>query len=219
MTQPKAGLTSCYTLFNEAPNLRCNRCGEYGASWYNNERPGWGSLALCNKHARELDDEYKRHYEALKPMRVVNFEQEHIPVKALSIKEPWISMIANGEKTIETRTWQTKHRGDLLLVGSSKPEGPYAGKAACIANLVDCRPMTPEDESAAKCDIYPKAISWVLEDIRKTKPLGITGHLGLYDVPRWKAQPLPEEPIRVWYDRNLIWCDGPQLSVLTAEGI
>ena len=31
-------------------------------------------------------------------------------------------------------------------------------------------------------------------------------------------KPPPEEPIRVWYDRNLIWCDGPQLSVLTAEG-
>lgn len=30
-------------------------------------------------------------------------------------------------------------------------------------------------------------------------------------------QLLPENPIRVWYDTTLVWCDGSQLSVLRAE--
>jgi hypothetical protein len=44
--------------------------------------------------------------------------QPKIKLKALSIKEPWITLIAEGRKTIETRVWATSYRGPLLLVGS-----------------------------------------------------------------------------------------------------
>jgi hypothetical protein len=57
-------------------SVRCNRCGSYGAEWLPNERPGWGSLALCPEHTRELRDETARHYRALQTLRAVNFEQE-----------------------------------------------------------------------------------------------------------------------------------------------
>lgn len=57
-------------------NLRCNRCGLYGALWYSGERPGWGSLALCDPHADELYAEHQRHREALAELRAVNYEQE-----------------------------------------------------------------------------------------------------------------------------------------------
>ncbi len=36
-------------------------------------------------------------------------------MKALSIKQPWAHYIASGQKTIETRTWETKYRGPLLI--------------------------------------------------------------------------------------------------------
>ena len=32
-------------------------------------------------------------------------------MKALSVPQPWAEVIARGEKTIEVRTWSTKHRG------------------------------------------------------------------------------------------------------------
>lgn len=57
-------------------NIRCNRCGTYGATWRVGERPGWGALALCDPHWDELAAEHRRHAEALRWLRAVNFEQE-----------------------------------------------------------------------------------------------------------------------------------------------
>lgn len=56
-------------------NLRCNRCGTYGARWLAEERPGWGSLAVCPQHKDELTEEHRRHDAALAVLRKVNFEQ------------------------------------------------------------------------------------------------------------------------------------------------
>lgn len=36
-------------------------------------------------------------------------------VKALSLWEPWASLMAFGVKTVETRHWSTRHRGPLLV--------------------------------------------------------------------------------------------------------
>jgi hypothetical protein len=60
-------------------NLRCNRCGTYGASWLAGERPGWGALALCPLHEAELVKEHQRHRLALRSLRAVNYEQEPAP--------------------------------------------------------------------------------------------------------------------------------------------
>ncbi len=38
--------------------------------------------------------------------------------KALSLRQPWASLIIEGYKTIETRTWPTKHRGKLYIHAS-----------------------------------------------------------------------------------------------------
>jgi excisionase family DNA binding protein len=59
-------------------NIRCNRCGGYGARWMPGERPGWhfGNLALCDLHADELGAEYRRHWAALAVLREVRYEQE-----------------------------------------------------------------------------------------------------------------------------------------------
>lgn len=106
-------------------------------------------------------------------------------MKALSIKEPWISMIANGEKTIETRTWYPPtflYNQPILLVGSKKPKGEYSGQAACVAVVKDARMMKTSDKEAACRECYPRAISWVLVDIQKVKPFSVKGQLGIYDV-------------------------------------
>ncbi len=42
-------------------------------------------------------------------------------MKALSIKQPWASLIAHCIKDIENRTWATKHRGTIYIHASGKP--------------------------------------------------------------------------------------------------
>jgi hypothetical protein len=36
-------------------------------------------------------------------------------MKVLTIRQPWASLIALGEKHIETRSWRTNYRGELLI--------------------------------------------------------------------------------------------------------
>jgi hypothetical protein len=104
-------------------------------------------------------------------------------VKAISLKQPWANLIAQGKKTIETRTWPTKYRGELLIVSSKSPNIAPAGYALAVVDLVDCRPMAVEDEEAACCKIYPRAHAWVLQNIRALKePFPVKGRLGIYEV-------------------------------------
>lgn len=110
-------------------------------------------------------------------------------MRAISVRQPWANLIASGRKTIETRTWPTRYRGELLIVSSARPMIEPAGCALAIARLVDCRPMTATDETAACCELYPGAWSWVLEDIRPITPFPVRGRLGFYDVC-----PLPTRP-------------------------
>ena len=103
-------------------------------------------------------------------------------MKALSIREPHASKFLNEEKTIETRTWKTDYRGDILLCASKKPESVISGHAFAIAELVFCRPMLETDEWLACCEIYDGAYSWVFKNLRKIDPFPIKGQLGLFEV-------------------------------------
>lgn len=105
-------------------------------------------------------------------------------MKAISLIQPWASMIASGKKTIETRKWSTKYRGDILIVASKSPKIPGlpTGKALCIARIIDCKPMKIEDEAAACCEIYPGAFAWSLDNIRPIEPFDLKGQLGIYEV-------------------------------------
>ena len=41
-------------------------------------------------------------------------------VTAISLWEPWASLMATGAKTIETRGWATRHRGPLLICAAKR---------------------------------------------------------------------------------------------------
>jgi activating signal cointegrator 1 len=41
-------------------------------------------------------------------------------MKALTLWQPWASLIALGEKRIETRCWQTSYRGELAIHAAAK---------------------------------------------------------------------------------------------------
>ena len=110
-------------------------------------------------------------------------------MKAISIKQPWAHLIATGKKTIETRTWETYYRGELLIVSSKISVKGYhgfgdlpLGQAVAVAILTDCRLMIKYDEESTLCDIYSGAYSWVLENIRQIKPFPVKGRLRIYEV-------------------------------------
>lgn len=94
-------------------------------------------------------------------------------MKAISIKNPYATQIMRGTKIIEYRSWDTKHRGDLLICSSADPKVPgmLSGYALCIVNLVDT--------------IYNAAeavYEWHLTDVRKIKAFPVKGKLNFFDV-------------------------------------
>lgn len=104
-------------------------------------------------------------------------------MKAVSLKQPWANLVASGKKTIETRTWPTKYRGDVLIVSSKSPKIEPAGYGLAVVEIVACRPMTKADEAAACCELYPGAWAWELRNIRPITPFPVKGQLSFYDVP------------------------------------
>jgi hypothetical protein len=113
-------------------------------------------------------------------------------LKALSVKQPWASLIASGRKWIELRTWTVSYRGPLLIcasLGFAKEgahwgvDGPR-GRALCIVELVDVRPALASDEAGACCAISRPEVTfaWVLDDERPIQPFPVKGRLGLFEV-------------------------------------
>ena len=103
-------------------------------------------------------------------------------MKAISLKQPWANLIAAGLKTIETRKWSTKYRGELLIVSSKSPALYPAGAIVAKIELVDVRRMKEEDQLAACCLIYENAHSWIFESMVPYLPVPQKGQLGLYDI-------------------------------------
>ncbi len=86
-------------------------------------------------------------------------------MKALTLHQPWASLIAAGHKKVETRSWGTGHRGrvaihagkrkldygdELLLrdlevaYGVALPAPLPFGAVVAVATLIACVPMTRE---------------------------------------------------------------------------
>ena len=125
-------------------------------------------------------------------------------MKAISLHQPWASMIARGEKTIETRWWRTTHRGDLLICSTKKPSYSSlpCGFAIAIVDVYDCIPYESKhdlesgfDELKARmvlelqkeCDRQvwstSRVWSWMLRDIRRiTTVFAVHGCQGFFEV-------------------------------------
>lgn len=112
----------------------------------------------------------------------------------LSVRQPWASMIARGEKTIEVRSWSTRHRGPLLICAAAKPyRDEPTGVALAVVDVVDCRQFLAGDEAAACCGGEAGDFAWVLASVRTIEPVPVKGALGLFavDVPIVARDPLP----------------------------
>ncbi len=111
-------------------------------------------------------------------------------MRCLVVRQPWASLIAEGKKTIEFRSWKTDYRGPLLILaganvwrGTDYPIGPRRC-SLCTVELVDVRPYKRVDRHAG-CIAPPLEyrFSWVLENPQPVKQIPTRGLLGLYETP------------------------------------
>lgn len=113
-------------------------------------------------------------------------------MKALSLRQPWASMIADGRKTIETRTWRTRYRGPLAIHASARPyKNLPTGGIVAVAWLYDCRPMEESDEDAACIALYDRANAWLLANIELVPLIPCKGRLSLWTPPKEVLHLLP----------------------------
>ncbi len=131
-------------------------------------------------------------------------------MKALTIFQPYASLIADGTKWVENRTWSTTHRGPLAIhaglgkkyLSADQLAGYPTGCVVAIAELVACMPLDGMQEMSSSQrlpyhdltlgDILQHEYTegpwcWVLHDIRKLRsPMRVTGEQGLWE---WKDSP------------------------------
>ena len=123
-------------------------------------------------------------------------------MKVLTIKEPWASLIINGYKEYEFRSWKTNYRGKILIHAGLTLESDVADRFSIYninynmgniigeATLVDCIKVDENfNQELIKINpiVYAKSnhvetYAWKLENIKKyEKPIPIKGKLGLWN--------------------------------------
>lgn len=124
-------------------------------------------------------------------------------MKVLTIREPWASLIINGYKKYEFRSWKTNYRGKILIHTSQKIEKEMlsrfkdynlnyvSGSIIGEAELTDCILVDEEfNQNLRKIDnvVYGKSnhvekYAWKLENIKKyDKSIPMKGKLGLWNI-------------------------------------
>ena len=125
-------------------------------------------------------------------------------MKVLSIKEPFATLIKDGVKIYETRSWKTNYRGELYIhvsLGLSKSDNVEKatkylkseikpGYILCKCNLVDCIPMTEEfinyinnETNESDYGRYSEGrFAWKMELIEVLdEPIEAKGKLGIWN--------------------------------------
>lgn len=117
-------------------------------------------------------------------------------MKCLSLWEPWATLIARGDKHIETRSWFTSYRGPLAIQSAKStkllhmwealwyeandgipgcaPATPATwphGRVIAVATLFDCVPTVPladvlSMKERAFGDYTIGRFAWLLKDVR-----------------------------------------------------
>ena len=133
-------------------------------------------------------------------------------MKAITLHQPWASLVAVGAMAVETRPWTSRYRGPLAIHAAKKPvlvDDTYYRSVLASAGLnpdelplgailATCRLMECEKITRADIPCYPAYAfgnfnpgwyAWKLTDIQAlTDPIPARGHRGLWDWPISKIQ-------------------------------
>ena len=112
-------------------------------------------------------------------------------MKALSIRQPYANLIADGKKKIEVRSWVPARGviGQEFLVCSMKSpgfgDGPF-GSAICKVKLLVVREFNERDLAEACIDAVPRLdrtlFSWVLGAVTAVDHFPVKGKQGFFNV-------------------------------------
>lgn len=109
-------------------------------------------------------------------------------MRALSVREPWATLIAQGKKTVELRSRRTRAIGERITICSTATRsGP--GVTMCEATIAACRPATDADAAASCVEHVPAGWwAWKLEDVRPVEHRPVRGALGFWPLSRGLAE-------------------------------
>ena len=124
-------------------------------------------------------------------------------MKALSLWQPWASLVADERKRIETRSWRPPQWlvGHTIAIHATQKVDRDAaedfgydaeliprGAIVATARLDSWIQFTDEntehisDEEKRYGDFYPGRFGWILTDVRKfASPVPTRGHQGIFD--------------------------------------
>lgn len=127
-------------------------------------------------------------------------------MKVLSIKEPFATLIKDGHKLIETRSFKTSYRGTIyihasvkkvdddflnnkVLNGLIKNISYNYGNIICRANLIDCKLMDEaflneikENEKEYSLGIYKLGrYAWILDNVEVIESIPAKGNLNIWN--------------------------------------
>lgn len=125
-------------------------------------------------------------------------------MKVITIKQPWATLIAEGLKKYEFRTWNTKYRGDILIHAGKGIDKEALARfkhynleypTGCIiakVKITDCvyvddkfvQEVGPTNPLVYRGIINKKdweGYGFKLENVQKIKPININGKLGLWN--------------------------------------
>ena len=129
-------------------------------------------------------------------------------MKVLTIREPWASLIVNGYKKYEFRSWKTNYRGKILIHTSSIIDRDMldrfkdynldyvTGAIIGEAEIVDCILIDKDFNDKLRSDdpvVYGNSnhvetYAWKLDNVKKyDKVIYTKGKLGLWNYEmEWK---------------------------------
>lgn len=122
-------------------------------------------------------------------------------MKVLTIKEPWASLIINGYKKYEFRSWKTNYRGkilihagkgidkDMLFIANKYNIKINPGKILGEVEITDCikvdedfNKKIKQENTLAYHGNYTDKYAWKIENIKKYETLvEVKGKLGLWN--------------------------------------
>ena len=125
-------------------------------------------------------------------------------MKAITIKQPYATLIAEGLKEYEFRTWKTKYRGEILIhagkgvdqeamkrfahLNLEYPSGCIIAKAtlADCVEIGDAMKSTLREKDFLVYQGITEDADWCgygfkLENVEKTSPISVGGKLSLWE--------------------------------------